>query len=524
VRREHASNIDATPLLLHSVAVVGVLASNRFQAMTGHVLIESMNTHHAQQHQAVSGAATWPDRSAQFGRQLNGWWLQRLPLILGILLALLGFGAVVTLTQIVPPFQNPDELAHLLRAEQIEHGGLIGRRFLDGATQLAGGRLDSGAGEAYLAFGSVMLHPETPATRDMFERADAARWGGPRHWQMFPNTALYPPFLYLPAAAAIGAGRIKGLSVTHTLRLARLINGVSAVVLAGVTVSLAAEIAPLLFALLALPMSLSLMSSVSQDALLLPVCALATTLLFHMRNSEVQWGRAGLILLCTCLSLVAMARPVYLPAAVLPLTVCVGSLRGRVLGAMAVVVCMLVWSAYASHYALTNMKSAQINPSAQLILLGAAPWKVWRIALATYAQQHSFIMESFIGRLGWLDVELPVWVHVVAVASLLLAVLVSARPYVIWQRQALVRAVDLGVALTSSALVFAVEYVTWTPVGQDVVEGVQGRYFLPVMLLLCASVPRRTTLPRVFCLLLPISTAAILGGVFWAVVERYYLR
>jgi len=29
-------------------------------------------------------------------------------------------------------------------------------------------------------------------------------------------------------------------------------------------------------------------------------------------------------------------------------------------------------------------------------------------------------------------------------------------------------------------MIFAVEYIAWTSVGQNTIEGVQGRYFIPV--------------------------------------------
>jgi len=61
-------------------------------------------------------------------------------------------------------------------------------------------------------------------------------------------------------------------------------------------------------------------------------------------------------------------------------------------------------------------------------------------------------------------------------------------------------------------------------VGLGVVMGVQGRYFLPVALLLGTALPGRAVLPRGMALVLPAMSAVMLGGVVWAVVGRYYLR
>lgn len=77
-------------------------------------------------------------------------------------------------------------------------------------------------------------------------------------------------------------------------------------------------------------------------------------------------------------------------------------------------------------------------------------------------------------------------------------------------------------------LTFLLEYLTWTPVGQAWVVGVQGRYFLPVAMFLPFMLPAmrnglpagNARLPRV-----ALATFPIVSGVVTivSVVRRYYL-
>ncbi len=485
----------------------------------------------------------------------------RLSRVLAAAYLVLGLVAVVVLARLVPPFQNPDELSHVLRAEQVEQGQGLGRRFSDAGRAAAGGLLDGGALSVYGVFEPLVFQPGHRATAEMFERAATVRWGGTRWWQAFDNTAVYPPFLYLPAVAGIAAGRVGGWPVVRTLHVARLCSGLAAVAVGGLAVAVAGGAAPLVFCLLSLPMALSLMAAVSQDALLLPVAGLAGALLVRLRASGMpgpgmpgpgmpgsratESGAPGLAVpglvvpglvvpgagvafwgMCGCLALAGMARPVYLPAAVLPLLASGVAWRARAAGAALVAASVLAWAAAAAHWALVNGSEGGLaDPAAQLAWLWAEPGRAWQVAVRTAQVHGAALAEGFVGRLGWLDLALPHWVRRLAWASLGLGVLTSAAPAA--GRRAAGsggRAAVLGVALASAAAVFVVQYVTWTPVGLGVVMGVQGRYFLPVVLLAAAGLPGRAVLPRGAALLLPAAAAVALGGVAWAVVGRYYLR
>src|SRR6185312_16010933 len=80
-------------------------------------------------------------------------------------------------------------------------------------------------------------------------------------------------------------------------------------------------------------------------------------------------------------------------------------------------------------------------------------------------------------------------------------------------------------ALASAGLIFLVQYLTWTAVGDPAVDGVQGRYFLPVALLLAGlgTTMRGGAFDRAAVGLALLYPVLSIGLAMRAIVIRYYL-
>jgi uncharacterized membrane protein len=145
-----------------------------------------------------------------------------------------------------------------------------------------------------------------------------------------------------------------------------------------------------------------------------------------------------------------------------------------------------------------------------------------RMVVDTLRSQGRFYAVSFVGVLGWLDTPLGSSVAAVHGLVLLLLAVAEANPAVALSVRT--RAAILAIIAASVLVVVTWLYAHWTPVGRPIIEGVQGRYFIPVAPLAGALLYNRR-------LRLPVErwtpaivgyAAALLAYALYRIAERYY--
>ena len=118
--------------------------------------------------------------------------------------------------------------------------------------------------------------------------------------------------------------------------------------------------------------------------------------------------------------------------------------------------------------------------AAQAWVLAARPWRLATLPLALLREQPRNLLLGAIGVLGRLDLPLPRWLYHAWTAGLAAAAaadLLGRRPAG-WRSAAV--PLGLGVLLGLEAICL-LQYLSWTPVGAAAIEGVQGRYVLPLL-------------------------------------------
>ena len=442
---------------------------------------------------------------------------------------LYGLTAIGLLATNVPPFQVADEPAHFLRAAQVAQGGLIGVRrsviAADGSTRdTAGGRVDPALDQAAAPFTALKFHPELRATHAYWD--PNIHWSNTRDWQSFGMTANYPPLFYVPSAIGILSGRQAGLSVLQTLVLSRLLTGVAAVALGAVGIAVAGGAAAWIFTILTLPMSLSLFASASQDALIIGCSALAGGLLVASITRTGPPNMRLLAGLTVTLALAAAARPPYAALAVLPLALTGVRLRLRIVAATAIIACTAIWSIVAAVTTLT--KFANADPMAQLARLATDPLLGVNAVWAALRQDWLNYIKQFIGVLGWLDTPLRDGYYALAAVMIAIAAVATMLRM---KGEGMSGAGRVAVAaglLLSVAALFGIQYLTWSVPGAAIVDGMQGRYLLPLALAGAALLPalgdkRVPRLQNALLIVLAGFPVISLVATMRAVVLRYYL-
>jgi uncharacterized membrane protein len=422
--------------------------------------------------------------------------------------------AVVALSIMMPPFQVADEMAHIKRADQISRGKMISDRF--------GGAVDGGWVPIEDPYRGMYFHPEVKQTVALAHAAGAIRWSGPKDLN-FENTAQYGPFLYVPQVIGLLLGRLPGISLAQTLLVARVINGIAACVVGFLALSICRRGRALTFATLLLPMTLSEFGSASQDALLISLSILAVAMASRALTGQRPAGRAEFAVFAFIVVATTLARPPHFALAFLA-PAFLGSRdpawRSKGLIAALAIGTVICWMLILS--GLTPPVPPELSLSGQFHHLLADPLLLPTVMMNSFAEKGPWLLKSVIGYLGFTDTLMPNWYYLAVAGALIVALIAPEnRGPVLWPATlALLTFVALLTALCAAL------YMTWTPLGRATINGLQGRYILPVLPLLAWAIPEcGPRLERVLApawypvLLFPLMTMAVTPAV---IMERYY--
>jgi uncharacterized membrane protein len=239
----------------------------------------------------------------------------------------------------------------------------------------------------------------------------------------------------------------------------------------------------------ALPMVSNQLGSLSADSSIigLSFLALAGSLQLAQRTTPPKWVFLGPVLV----SLLALAKGVYLPLTLAGLAMRPGRRWYLVWLAASLAIAVVIavtWlklnsgnfirQAYVGRRSLEHVRAAL--PAEQLSYVVSHPGAFAHTLVTSFLGRLPVYIIDAIGRFGWFTVLLPIPIYALAAAVVGMTVVAPAdtRP-VWWQRLLWCILLIGGCVLIETAL-----YVTATERGADLIEGVQGRYFIPYLPLL----------------------------------------
>lgn len=306
-----------------------------------------------------------------------------------------------------------------------------------------------------------------------------------------------PRYQYIPSALGITLGRLLNLNACKTMTLGMLFNFALYVAL---TV-LAIRILPVGKAAAAiiclLPISMQQATSYSYDCIVIPLGLLFCAALIKISYEEEVSKKTFVILALSALFFVPTKHMAYIPVVLLlamaawrkrkskKQALCLGLLLVGVLITTAAI--MMITSATAPKeldtvsYPIPFVKWAS-QPAYTISMLLEKPLDTMAIIWNTlYEQGEFYVKTTFGGILGWMNIE----VSVIAVCTCLIASVIAVMPKSNepMQLKTSQRVWFFIVFVLCVACVAGGMLLEWTPVSRDYVEGVQGRYFLPVFLL-----------------------------------------
>jgi uncharacterized membrane protein len=184
------------------------------------------------------------------------------------------------------------------------------------------------------------------------------------------------------------------------------------------------------------------------------------------------------------------------------------------------------WVIYAFSYAAELGHIAfGAAPKLQLTYLlnnfSKIPSLFWNTATQTYQP----LAQMFVGNLGWQDTLFPSIYYKLVGITFLMTLVAEITDREAWNTR-VTGIVSLAVVTAVGCLYISL-YLIWTSVGKDTIDGVAGRYLLPLAMFAGIAIPRLVRLDwccvsAAYCVALsPLLTMYYAPQV---IIERYYLR
>ncbi len=321
-------------------------------------------------------------------------------------------------------------------------------------------------------------------------------------------SSQYPPVVttplaYVPQAVGISAARLMGMTTVPLLYLGRFCNLLFFVLMTALAMRRLPFGKEVLFGVALLPMTLHLSASFSYDVMILGCmfCFTAVCLDLAWQKEKVSWTDVAVLMI-----LMAVAGPCKMVYAVmmgLCLLIPVRKFGGwgrwafaalAVGGAWAVSM-YLVNSQVLVSYA-TETESYVMwaeEPGYSLTLLLHQPVRLIRMFYQTILWQAEHYHLTMIGAyLGNLDEVLEVPYLVVAAFTFGLLELAFRKPGESLNMSGRQRLWVCTVCAGCAAATMASMLIAWTPISSRIINGVQGRYFLPFLPVLLMALKNDT--------------------------------
>lgn len=438
------------------------------------------------------------------------------------------FGTLFLLAN--PPFQAPDEVPHFYRAYQISQGQFIGEKNLD----KSGGELP----QAVINIASLYftLHCDLIKSKIALQKLDLSYHiitnKKPSEFADFRNTVIYAPFLYFPQAIGITVGKVITPHVIWFVYLARFFNLACSVLL----IYFAIKIIPILkwevFLLGLMPMTLYELSSLSADGLTISLSIFTTALFLYYSLVRKSIKYVDLFAILVVSVLLCLAKQAYFPLVLLYFIIPhqkIGSwLKYLFIFSIILVLILLsigCWSMMIKDIFMLGTPVQGINPYKQVAFIFSHPFAFAIIVIKTYFNKAFFFTGSFVGLLSWLDLRLPSFLIVSYLSLLLLNPLFSETDEVgLLARQ---RTLFIFLFASNVFVISLMLYLTWNQVGATLIDGIQGRYFIPIALLLFSSLQARSSfgskVSKIRPLIFPSFAIMSLVITFYEILKFFYL-
>lgn len=384
-----------------------------------------------------------------------------------------------------PLFQGPDEPTHFMAVARYANGYVLP----EVSNNSNGMHIQNGSIELFNRF-SVLSNQEKYPYIEQYKSLLAIRMGGFRDTFIANLGTVYPPFTYTHYIIVYFIGSLVKLNPFLLFILLRFVGLAVWAFLTYFAIKIIPKGKWFLAVLAILPMTLFIATTVTADNIANGLVFLGVAMIFNAVVHPSSLTKRYTFLLFLVILLTGVTKPTFFVVAllllILPKPTFTSKKILRIASIALIVLTMLftiLWQLLMNKY-LFVIPIEGVNTISQLKFILRKPVSFGRIIWNTYLTTRSnSLYTGFVGIFGWLTVPLPIWIIFGWLYILFKAIGVKLQNYKKYfsnfQIAILVITPMLLFLLLSLAL-----YINWSPVKYDVILGLQGRYYIPIIALL----------------------------------------
>lgn len=391
------------------------------------------------------------------------------------------FLTVQIISLLTPPFQSPDEYAHVYRAHLFSRGDVfLGEYEIGSAT---GGEVDSGLVSYMSSFLELSYAGgfDNRLNESILRASKKVHWSGQDVVVSLANTATYFPLAYAPQALALFIGEHSGFSVNTSYYLARQAAIFTAIGLLWAAMSIS-PVPLAVLALFSMPMVLMQIASASLDGVAFGLTGFVAAIFWRMLGPGFKYQKTFFwILILSVFSLVT-TRVNLIPLVALPLFIYLRNRSFYIIAGFSILTLSCAgWVAFTVK-TVKGVTPAYFAPN--LIYELTHPiYTIVTLADQVFSSMFVYHMtRMFLGVAGWHYSLLTPFQY--GAVLLFVIGLVASEPKLRKLRGMSLRSCGiLLLALASCAMIFMI-FLATNPLEAPSLSGLQGRYFIPPFILI----------------------------------------
>lgn len=367
------------------------------------------------------------------------------------------------------PFNTiPDEANHASRAYEVSNGHLTSNVYKD----MIGNKLDSSLYKVFSNdnYGKLVNNFKYKTTKKNVKYS-------------FANTSLYSPISYLPQAIGITFGKIFSNRILIQLYFGRVFNFITFFILMYLSIKLIPFKKNIIFLIGVIPLVLQEAISLAPDAFTISMACFFVSYILYLRSDSEKITKKNNAIISSASIILSQLKIVYLPICLLLFLIPFDKFESKKRKYVTLILIFLIssllgfmWLKISSHYL-----EIQSGSDKQMSYILSNVFRYLEICITTFTNfSRDWLYEVFGRNLGMFTISLPSFLIFGNIILFIIISLTSKKEDIKEWEKWFITFVVLSVIF----LIFTSLYIQWTPYKAGLIKGIQGRYFIPLLILI----------------------------------------